>query len=105
MDLPEFCPRLEGLLGRLADQPLPAAVLVPLMEHYESTGHLGQAEDMLFELFETLPPNHELLQFGLQFYRRLQDKSDEALIEGDLPREEVEQGLRDLHQKAQTSNA
>jgi hypothetical protein len=40
--------------------------------------------------------NTGVLDFGISFYQRLQGKSDEALLSGNLPRAELEAGLAQL---------
>lgn len=59
-------------------------------------GRLCEAEDLLFEQLE--PGNEAHVRLALDFYARLNDLSDKALEAGGLPREEVEEGLRDAMQ-------
>jgi hypothetical protein len=45
---------------------------------------------------EAEPDNAVIVEFGIAFYQRLLAKSDAALTEANLPRSEVEEGLKEL---------
>jgi hypothetical protein len=94
--LPQFVPPVEVLVNALAKHELTLEDRVMLMSHYEQTGQYGRAENMLFDLIESESKNDKLRAFGIAFYRRLQTYSDEQLIQGGLPRDEVESGLKEL---------
>jgi hypothetical protein len=51
------------------------------------------AENVLFDILAATP---EFSTEGLQFYRRLLTKSDEDLRAGNLPREEILEGIAEL---------
>ncbi len=93
---PDFVPAVEAFLLALGDAPLPISTNAILMRHYEQTVQFGKAEDVLFALLDTEPSSMELLEFGIGFYRRLLAASDDALALGNLPRQEVLAGLREL---------
>lgn len=78
---------------------IPEHTLLLLVEYYTAGGEYALAEDALFELLEqeVSPAGREA---GERFYRMLGEVPDEALEEGRLPRDEVEQGRRDLEQVA-----
>ncbi|HVV71707.1 MAG TPA: DUF6483 family protein [Verrucomicrobiae bacterium] len=99
VDAPAYVPKVEGLLTALAGSPLPPQSQLRLMQHYESLGEFAKAEDMLFALIEPEPLEPGLVQFGLQFYRRLEGKTDAALSAGNLPRPEVEAGAAELRRR------
>ncbi|PWU19239.1 MAG: hypothetical protein C5B50_07015 [Verrucomicrobia bacterium] len=100
-DCPEFVPQVEAFVLALAEAPLPLSTHARLMEHYERDGEFGKAEDALFAMLETEPDNPDLLNFGIAFYERLAAHADTALAEGNLPRAEVEAGLRQLRDRKQ----
>jgi tetratricopeptide (TPR) repeat protein len=91
--LPEYAPSVEEIVARLDAYILPASTNLALMRYYERTGAYGQAEDALFEALEVEPGNADVVETGLAFYERLRQQSDEALVAGNLPRDEVEAGL------------
>ena len=98
-ELPEFTPKVEMFALAIADQPLPLRTAGSLMQHYERTEQFAKAEDTLYSMIDAEPNNPGLLDFGIGFYKRLLTKSDDALIVGNLPRDEVESGLNDLSEK------
>ncbi len=67
-----------------------------LIGYYEQTGAFSKAEDLLFEVLETTDDDEAAVERGIAFFKRLRLKSDEALIAGNLPRDEVEEGLEEL---------
>jgi hypothetical protein len=95
-ELPEFVPRVEGILASLCEKPLPSRTQVLLMRHYEGTGQFAKAEDALFAILEASPGDAAAISFGLAFYDRILRQSDAMLMAGNLPRAEAEQGLREL---------
>jgi hypothetical protein len=95
-DFPDFVPRVEVFLSALGDLPLPIATQAMLMQHYERVGDYAKAEDFLFSMIEAHPGNQDLLNFGIRFCERLQQRSDDALVGGNLPRSELEASLAQL---------
>jgi hypothetical protein len=98
-DPPDFIPGLAVFLGALADAPLPPRAQAMLMRHYEQSGAFGNAEDALFDLLESQDDNAAVLDFGIAFYERLRSQSDAALVAGNLPRQELEDGLAALRRR------
>jgi hypothetical protein len=96
---PDFVPGLEVIVAALADAPLPARTQAMLMQHYERRGAFAKAVDALFALLDAEPGNSEALDFGIAFYERLRGQSDTALVNGSLPRHELEAGLAELRQR------
>ncbi len=90
---PGFAPKLENLLIALDDEPLPVELGLKLMSHYESVGAFGKAEDLLHALSEASGDIDFLPRLGEDFYQRLLGQPDSRLAEGNLPRDEVEEGL------------
>lgn len=95
-ELPEFVPKVEEFVAALADSELPVTTSALLMEHYERSGQFAKAEDALFAILEAQPENSSAVEFGISFYERLRRQSDSRLEEGNLPRAEVEAGLKNL---------
>jgi hypothetical protein len=67
-----------------------------LMLYYEHAGEFAKAEDELFAMLDAEPDNDTLKGFGITFYQRLLAQSDAALEAANLPRAEVEEGLKEL---------
>ena len=95
-ECPEFVPRVESLKQALQGTPLSMRTHAMLMQHHERTGEFAKAEDELFAMLDAEPDNERLVEFGSAFYRRLLAQSDTALNDADLPRAEVEEGLKEL---------
>jgi hypothetical protein len=95
-ECPEFVPKVELLKQALQGTPLPVRTQAMLMQHHERTGEFAKAEDELFAMLDAAPDNERLVEFGCAFYRRLLAQSDTALNEANLPRAEVEEGLKEL---------
>jgi hypothetical protein len=96
---PAFVPAVDLLVMSLGDEGIPIPTRARLMQHFELSGDYAKAEDALFAMLEQDPLNPSLLDFGAAFYRRLLDRDDAALANGNLPREEVEAGLAELRAK------
>ena len=95
-ECPEFVPKVELLREMLQETALPARTQAMLMQHYERTGEFAKAEDALFALLDAEPDNDVIAGFGVEFYQRLLAQSDTMLSDGNLPRAEVEEGLKAL---------
>jgi len=89
----KFAPVLENVLIALDGEPLPADLGLELMRYYEATGAFGKAEDILHVIRDTHPALEFVNDLGIEFYLRLLGKPDSQLVEGNLPRDEVESGL------------
>jgi hypothetical protein len=96
---PVFVPRVEALVQCVADAPLPVRTQAMLMLHYESTGQLAKAEDTLFSILDATTNDPASIEFGAAFYRRILRQNDAALMAGNLPRAEAEEGWRELQQR------
>ncbi|MCG8352726.1 MAG: DUF6483 family protein [Chloroflexales bacterium] len=91
--LPNYTPSVEELLEILHDIQLPVKTSAALIHYYEQAQAYSKAEDLLFELRNAHPNDADISAFGLAFYERLRQQSDDDLIAGNLPRDEVEASL------------
>ncbi len=87
---------LDALVARLEVTDIPAGARELLLRHYETSGRYSQAEDLLFDLLDVEPGAPETADLARAFYRRLLALPDAALEAGNLPREEVNEGLARL---------
>jgi len=97
LEQPEFVPKVELFVNAMDE--MPAQTYAMLMEHYERTGQFAKAEDALFAILEGDVNNDYALNFGISFYERLLGRRDTELVEGNLPRAEVETGLQELRER------
>ena len=98
-EFPEFVPKVEMLVAALQSVPLPIRTGAMLMQHYERSGEFTKAEDALFAMLDAEPDNHAIVEFGVSFYQRLLALSDATLNAANLPRAEVEEGLKELQSR------
>lgn len=97
--LKDYIPEIDSLLAKFTDYDVSCETKFRLMLYYEKTGKYARAEDILYELLDDEETGPEIIREGIGFYRRLLDKSDPELIAGQLPRDEVEEGLAGLEQR------
>ena len=95
-DCPDFVPKIELLVTALQSISLPIHTHAMLMRHYESIGEFAKAEDELFAMLDIEPDNESFVELGCAYYQRLLAQSDAVLVAGNLPRSEVEEGLKEL---------
>jgi hypothetical protein len=62
---------------------LPVNTQAMLIRHYEQVGGLPRPRTLFRCLLKA--GKHRRLDFGISFYQRLQGRSDEALLSGNLP--------------------
>lgn len=94
LEVPE---RIELVIEKVGECEIPSTLLRPLIRYFEVSGFYADAEDLLYELIESGAPG--ALEEGLAFYDRLLTKTDIDLVNGGLPRDEVEEGRRGLEGK------
>ena len=96
-DAQRYLRQIESLTGALSDYPPVLAVQQRLVFHHERQGDFADAEDVLFELVDA--GHEDIIAAGIELYQRLLAKSDAELEQGQLPREEVEDGLSQLRSR------
>jgi hypothetical protein len=94
--------KVDTLRAETGDAPLPPALFRRLVSYFAARGRFADAEDTLFDWLESGDP--EARAGGETFYERLLALDDGALAEGNLPRAEVEQGLRELRARRSPAN-
>lgn len=94
-DFPEPIPSVAELVALLQDYVLPKHSYQALLDYYERMNQLAQGEDVLFTWLEE-EGGETAVSAGINFFQRLTEKSDDELEAGNLPRDEVEAGLKEL---------
>ena len=92
---------VDSLCDRLQSHPLPYRLLSRLMDLREAMGLYADAEDTLHRLMEV--DENRASSRGRDFYKRLLELSDKDLKAGDLPRDEVKEGLKQLAENGNRS--
>ena len=100
-DAQRYLRQIESLTEALSVYPPVPAVQQRLVFHHERQGDFADAEDVLFELVDA--GHEEIIAAGIELYQRLLAKSDDELERGQLPREEVEDGLSQLRSRRRST--
>lgn len=93
----ETVEKIETLLQLVDGGEIPPIVARLLFLYQEQGGFYADAEDLLFDLLQNDDP--AMLAEGIAFYERLLTKDDTDLRNGNLPRQEVEEGLGELRRR------
>ncbi|WP_407308133.1 DUF6483 family protein [Desulfosporosinus sp. SB140] len=88
--------KVNELIDKIGWFNLPNESKLLLFQYYELTKNYAKAEDVLFNLIETNKANNDILAKGMAFYERLTDKDQDELEKGNLPIDEVIEGLANL---------
>jgi hypothetical protein len=92
----EYMADIKDLLLKLEIYELPAILAPKIMRYYEQLGLYAKAEDILTEHLETHPDDAQVVNYGYEFYQRLQSKSNADLQAGNFSREEIQEGISHL---------
>ncbi len=88
--------RAEDLLTDLEAVDLPRDTMLRLFRYRSALNRFDEAENALFDLVDRDLANSAVIDEGRTFYRRLLDLEDTQLATGNLPRDEVIDGLAEL---------
>lgn len=91
----EYIEKIDFICGKLTDFHLPANIKLKQFRYCELIGELARAEDCLYELIES--DSADYIETGIKFYKRLLQLDDAELARGNLPRDEVKEGLQALN--------
>lgn len=91
LHLPSYVERVQEVAGSLEEFVMPLDIRTRLMSYYELSGAFGAAEDVLFDMLEDEEDDAQAI--GADFYGRMLELTDDELDSGDLPRDEVLEGL------------
>ena len=72
---------------------------INLISFHEKMNHFADAENSLWKALEVIGDDPRLLARGKEFYEHCRRLADPLLKKGGLPREEVEEGLREIRDK------
>ena len=72
---------------------------INLISFHEQMGSYADAEDALWKALDVAGNHEDILRRGLAFYENCRKQADNRLEKGNLPRQEVEDGLADLQQR------
>ena len=95
--------RIDLLLEHLDPLTLDAETQGGVFRFFDTVGRYGDAEDLLFHLADH-HPTPALFAEGVAFFERLLGKSYRYLKAGNLPYEEVKEGLAAFRQKVEAGS-
>jgi hypothetical protein len=87
---------IETILEKLSGRSLPTDVLERIFRYEEAMGRYAKAENALYAILDT---QTGFVNEGRDFYERLLKKSDDQLAAGNLPRDEVQEGMKSLRRR------
>jgi hypothetical protein len=93
IDIANYYPDVKEIVKNILDE-MPIETRFGLFKFYELIGEFDRAEDELFKLKNLHYPKIE--EEGIKFFRSLEKLSNNELLNGNLSKEEVEQGLLDF---------
>lgn len=96
LNFPQPHDRIEDLVKALDFTKLPQETLYDLFQYYEHMGNYTRAEEALDQLTKLSESDESILQEHIEFYVRLQSKSDKELAKAGLSRSRVEEKLAKL---------
>ena len=94
--LEQYGEEIDEIISEIDKYELPYESKLYMFKYYEISKRYDKAEDTLFELMESTDNSNEVIGEGISFYERLLDKTEEELEDGNLPIEEVKEGLAGL---------
>ncbi len=87
---------VDEVVERLKDKEINIDTEECMFFYFEFRGKFDEAENLIFDLIDYDP---KYLNDGIKFYKRLIEKPDEILEQGNLPRLEVEESLTQLEER------
>lgn len=90
---------ISAIYNKVSEYELPLNIKSMLFEYYTQNNNFCSAEDILYEILDASEYDNFIVRLGIDFYKKLLNKSDEELNSADFPRSEVEAGLASLRKK------
>jgi tetratricopeptide (TPR) repeat protein len=95
-ELLEFYTQIPNLIDKISGYEFSETTSLKLFRYYEEIGNFAKSEDLLYELLQLKDKDIATLNLGISFYERLLKKDLATLEKGGLPREEIEDALKQL---------
>jgi len=94
----QYLDKINEIINLVKVYEIPSNTKGLLFQFYELTGSYDKAEDVFFEWLESEKNSKDIINKGIAFYKRLMNKGEEELIEGNLPVNEVVESLNKLQE-------
>lgn len=98
-DMANYYPNIIEIYNALSDDSITNNTLLKMAQYYELTRDFAEAENLYYELLVKSGYESSYIETVVDFYKRLLLLDDNSLICGNLPRNEVDEGLKLLLQK------
>ena len=85
--------------GELSNYELSLDMDKKILKFYELANKFDKAEDTLFYILRKTNNDGSMILEGMRFYNRLKERELDELILGNLPIEEVEDGISELERR------
>ena len=96
-ELIDFYDQIPILIEKISNYELSEETSLKLFKYYEETENFGKSEDVFYELLQSKNNDMTTVKLGISFYERLLERDSDTLEKGGLPREEVEDALKQLN--------
>lgn len=97
--LKEHFSKIDYLIDKLQKYEFSNELNDKIIKYYEFSGKYDKAEDMIYDSLGENNWDKTLIIEGINFYERLLNKKENELVKGNLPIDEVKQGLAILKEK------
>jgi hypothetical protein len=94
--------KFDEILKKMDNYEINDELKFKMYKYYEEKGLYGKAEDKLYEIMENNYPKIE--NEIIMFYEKLLEKEDEILEKGNLPRNEIIEGMNNIKDKLKQRN-
>lgn len=94
----EFSEKAHAVIGEPV-VPVYVTSQLNLVSFYEKEGSFSDAEDCLWKSLDFIGDHPQILERGKIFYETCRKQADARLEKGNLPREEVEEGLIEINSR------
>lgn len=91
----EYSTKIDTLINILSEYKLSYDTYNRIIKYYEAEGLYSRCDDLIFDIIDIMPKKEYLNDF-CSFYKNLMEKSDDELVKGNLPREEVNESLNNV---------
>jgi hypothetical protein len=96
---PKYLEDAADVAGELSQYEYSIAMDKKILKIYELANKLDKAEDTLFYMLRKTNNDGSIILEGMKFYNRLKEQEHEKLSLGNLPIEEVQDGISELERR------
>lgn len=98
-DLQNYFSDIDMIIDKVSEYKISSSLQNKIIEYYIKANRYDKAEDSIYNLLNETNFNNDYIKSSIALYENLLLKSDEELLIGNLPREEIEDSLALLKKK------